>query len=220
MRVALFAIIVVTAILVGYFMSIPEEKPLKIYNPVDVKPEMVDRDLVRMGFGHTIAPFKFTDQNGKTFSSKSLKNKIYVAEYFFTTCGTICPKMNLQMQRVQEAFAGNSKVNILSFTVDPETDTVAQIKNYAESHGANDKQWHFLTGKKEDLYALARKSFFVLKPAAAQNQGDVGSDFIHTNNFVLIDGKSRIRGYYDGTSEHEVSSLIHDMKQLLATESE
>lgn len=220
MRVALFAIIVVTAILVGYFMSMPDEKPLKIYNPVDVKPEMVDRDLVRMGFGHTIAPFKFTDQNGNTFSSKSLKNKIYVAEYFFTTCGTICPKMNLQMQRVQEAFAGNSKVNILSFTVDPETDTVAQIKNYAESHGANDKQWHFLTGKKEDLYALARKSFFVLKPAAAQNQGDVGSDFIHTNNFVLIDGKSRIRGYYDGTSEHEVSSLIHDMKQLLATESE
>jgi protein SCO1/2 len=89
------------------------------------------------------------------------------------------------------------------------------MKRYANEHQADDNQWHFLTGKQEDLYALARKSFFVLKPSEAENQGDVGSDFIHTNNFVLVDKKMRIRGYYDGTSIKEVDKLIHDMEHLL-----
>jgi protein SCO1/2 len=123
--------------------------------------------------------------------------------------------MNAQMTRVQEAFKNNLDVQIVSFTVDPETDTVEQMKRYAQMHYANGKQWHFLTGKKEDLYSLARTSFFILKPAEAENQGDAGSDFIHTNNFVLVDRNKQIRGYYDGTSEKEVDQLIGDIKKLL-----
>ena len=119
------------------------------------------------------------------------------------------------MQRVQLAYKGNSDFNILSFTVNPEVDLVPQMKMYAASHGAVKNQWHFLTGDKKDLYSLARKSFFVLKPAEAQNLGDAKSDFIHTNNFVLVDPQLRIRGYYDGTAPQEVADLIRDIDLLL-----
>ena len=216
MRVLLVALIFVAGVILAYFLtnSSNNEKPLKVYNPIDVESEMVDKDLIRKGFGHRIQAFSFIDQTGRPYGSEDLNGKIYVAEYFFTTCGTICPKMNAQMQRVQEAFKGNDQFKIVSFTVDPETDSVAQMKNYAEGHLADPKQWHFLTGDKTDLYKLARRSFFVLKPAEALNQGDVGSDFIHTNYFVLVDTKKRIRGYYDGTNSQEVDQLIEDIKQL------
>lgn len=216
MRVLIIALIFITGVVIAYFLTKPGEKPLKIYNPVDVESEMVDNDLKRKGFGHTIQPFSFTDQSGKPYGSTDLKGKIYVAEYFFTTCGTICPVMNAEMRRVQAAYRGNDQFKILSFTVDPETDSVAQMKTYAEGHGADPEQWHFLTGEKKDLYKLARRSFFVLKPAEAQNQGDVGSDFIHTNYFVLVDTQKRIRGYYDGTDSREVDKLIKDISKLLA----
>lgn len=215
MRVLIVALIFVVGVIIAYFLTRPGEKPLKVYNPVDVESKMVDKDLVRKGFGHRIQEFSFTDQSGKSYGSKDLEDKIYVAEYFFTTCGTICPVMNAEMQRVQAAFKGNNRFKILSFTVDPETDSVAQMKNYADAHGADPTQWHFLTGDKKDLYKLARRSFFVLKPAEAQNQGDVGSDFIHTNYFVLVDTQKRIRGYYDGTNPKEVDTLIKDIQKLL-----
>jgi protein SCO1/2 len=123
--------------------------------------------------------------------------------------------MNVQMQRVQQAYLSNPLFKILSFTVNPEIDSVKQMKMYADGHGANSNQWYFLTGDKKELYSLARKSFFVLKPAESQNLGDAGSDFIHTNNFVLVDKKMRIRGYYDGTSAIEVDQLIIDVEKLL-----
>ena len=209
-------IIISIAVLIAY--SIIGKKPkevLPVYNPIDVKSEMVDSSIVRKGFGHTIGDFAFRDQNNQLITQNSVKGKVFVVEYFFTTCGTICPKMNEQMQRVQEAYRENSNTKILSFTVNPEIDTVEQMKRYSISHNADDQQWHFLTGKKEALYDLARKSFFVLKPAEAQNLGDAGSDFIHTNNFVLIDKKLRIRGYYEGTLEKEVNRLIRDISVLL-----
>ncbi|MNJ88990.1 hypothetical protein D3C87_65510 [compost metagenome] len=218
MRVFIIALIFIAGVVIAYFLTKPGEKPLKVYNPIDVESEMVESDLKRKGFGHTIQPFSFTDQSGKPYGSKDLKGKIYVAEYFFTTCGTICPVMNAEMRRVQAAYKGNDQFKILSFTVDPETDSVAQMKNYADNHGADPQQWHFLTGRKEDLYKLARRSFFVLKPAEAQNQGDVGSDFIHTNYFVLVDTQKRIRGYYDGTDSREVDKLIQDIDKLLVEE--
>lgn len=192
-----------------------DEKPLPVINPIDVQEDLVDPELLRIGYGHTIGNFSFTDQNGNTITQKDVKGKVFIAEYFFTTCGTICPKMTEQMERVHKAYQSNSKVAILSFTVNPEVDTVAQLKRYAQKHGADSKSWHFLTGEKEKLYSLARKSFFVLKPAETENQGDVGSDFIHTNNFVLVDKQMRIRGYYDGTSTEEVDHLIHDIERLL-----
>jgi protein SCO1 len=123
--------------------------------------------------------------------------------------------MNVQMQRVQEKFRGNENVKILSFTVNPKVDTVEQMKRYADEHNADHSQWYFLTGTQEKLYELARKSFFVLKPAEAENLGDEGSDFIHTNNFVLVDKQLRIRGYYDGTNPKEVDRLMKGIDILL-----
>jgi protein SCO1/2 len=123
--------------------------------------------------------------------------------------------MNQQMQRVQERFKGEKKFNILSFTVDPVTDTPEQLLAYAKKHGYSPGQWHFITGPKDSLYRLARTSFFVLKPAEAQNLGDAGSDFIHTNNFVLVDQNRQIRGYYDGTNASEVDQLMIDIDILL-----
>lgn len=220
-RIIILFFIALGGILIAYYMLRPESDKHHpdVVNPVDVNPEMVDSAMQRQGYGHTIGPFAFTDQNGKTLTQDDVRGKVFVAEYFFTTCGTICPKMNKQMQRVQKAFMADDRVKILSFTVDPETDTVGQMKLYAEGHGAKSGKWHFLTGDKKKLYSLARKSFFVLKPAEAENLGDAGSDFIHTNNFVLVDQKLRIRGYYDGTSEKEVNHLIEDI-ELLFTENE
>lgn len=215
-RIIFLVVFTVVGITFTYYMVQPEEKKvLPVINPIDVSEEMVDPELLRVGYGHKIGSFSFLDQDGKTFTNKNVNGKVYVAEYFFTTCKTICPQMNSQMRKVQKEFKGKRDFEIVSFTVDPETDTVEQLKRYAMSHSADPNQWHFLTGEKEDLYALARKSFFVLKPAEAENQGDVGSDFIHTNNFVLVDKEMRIRGYYDGTSSKEVDKLIKDIRLLL-----
>jgi len=214
-RIVVFGIITLAAILIAYSITLNTEKPLPIINPIDVNSELVDSTLLRKGFGHTIGEFSFLNQDGKVITDKNVSGKVFVAEYFFTTCGTICPQMNVQMQRVQKAYLGNSKFKILSFTVNPEIDTVEQMKLYATSHGAIVDQWDFLTGEKTKLYELARKSFFVLKPSESENLGDAGSDFIHTNNFVLVDQQMRIRGYYDGTSAKEVDQLIKDISIVL-----
>ncbi len=216
MRVIIVGIIAIIGIITAYMMTKPsDEKALPIINPIDVNEEMVDRDLVRQGFGHKIGLFSFTDQTNQAYGLKDVKGKVFVAEYFFTNCGTICPKMTAQMERVQQRFNGNNELKILSFTVDPTNDTVARMAEYAKLHKVNNKQWHFLTGTQEELYRIARRYFFILKPAEVKNQGDVGSDFIHTNNFVLVDKQQRIRGYYDGTSEKEVDQLMKDIERLL-----
>ena len=220
MNKAIFIIIfMIVGVSITYYMMIPEEKMLPVINPVDLEKEMVDSSILAnlTGYGHTIADFSFTNQNGKTITQQEVENRVYVAEYFFTTCKSICPIMNRQMQRVHNAFNAEKDFRILSFTVDPDVDTVEQMKRYSISQGAVGDHWQFLTGAKEDLYSLARKSFFVLKPVEAENKhpGDVKNDFIHTNNFVLVDRKKRIRGYYDGTSATSVDSLIHDIGRLL-----
>lgn len=217
-RLIFLVIFMAVGVTITYYITQNrEEKLLPVINPVDIEAEMVDPDVLmkRKGYGHTIADFSFLNQNGEVITQKEVENKVFVAEYFFTTCGSICPIMNKQMQRVHEVYKSNEGVRIMSFTVDPEVDTVEQMKAYAIEHGAKGNKWHFLTGEKKDLYALARKSFFVLKPAEAENLGDAGSDFIHTNNFVLVDRKRRIRGYYDGTSPTSVDSLITDIGRLL-----
>lgn len=200
------------------FLNNNKPKPLKIYNPIDINPEMVDSLMQRKGYGHKIGPFSFLNQNNKTITLNSVKGKVFVVEYFFSTCSTICPIMNTQMQRVQNAFRNENKFSILSFTVDPETDTLEQMKKTALKFKAISDKWHFLTGDKNKLYQLARTSFFVLKPAEAKNLGDARNDFIHTNNFVLVDKHLRIRGYYDGTLSTEVNDLIKDIEVLLKEE--
>jgi len=216
-RILILLVIAVSGIVIAHYIrnSTTAEKSLPVYNPIDVNAEMVDSSMQRNGYGHKIGSFVFLNQDNQQISLNDVKGKVFVVEYFFTTCGTICPKMNAQMQRVQKKFAKNKDLKILSFTVMPEVDTVAQMKRYAKEHQAISGQWHFLTGDKKALYNLARTSFFVLKPAEAQNLGDAGSDFIHTNNFVLVDKELRIRGFYDGTSEKDVSKLLMDIPLLL-----
>ena len=215
-RILFIACLLLVCVTVSYFILNPKkQKPLPIINPKDLNEEMVDPELLRIGQGHQIGDFKFQNQNKKTITQKEINGKVFVAEYFFTTCQSICPLMNKQMQRIQEKFKGNGNLKILSFTVDPAIDNTDELEKYAKKMNAKDGQWHFLTGQKEALYSLARKSFFILKPAEAKNLGDAGSDFIHTNNFVLVDQKNRIRGYYDGTSEEEVTKLMGHIKQLL-----
>lgn len=213
-------VIVIIGIFFAYRINLKEanKKDLPIIQPNDVKTEMVDSSLRNTGIGHRIKDFSFLDQNGDELTLDDVKGKVFVVEYFFTTCKTICPIMNDNMILVQKRFKGNPNLDILSFTVDPEIDSVPVMKAYAQEHNAVDGQWYFLTGDKDSLYHLARNSFFVLKPAEARNVGDGGSDFIHTNNFVLIDQELRIRGYYDGTDRKEVETLMDDIDFLLKKE--
>ena len=214
-KLAILGVITLAGILIGYYVSIQTKETLPVLNPNQLKPEMVDAELRGKGYGHRIGEFQLLNQDGQTITQNEVKGKIHVAEYFFTHCQSICPVMNKQMQRVHKKFKSNDEVKILSFTVDPDNDTIQRMKWYANKHGASGDNWHFLTGEKDALYRLARTSYFVLKPAEARNLGDAGSDFIHTNNFVLVDREMRIRGYYDGTKQAEVTKMMSDMELLL-----
>lgn len=161
---------------------------------------------------HTIQNFSFTNQDGKTVTEKDFENSVYVTDFFFTTCHTICPIMSTQMERIANHFKGNKEVKFLSHTVDPEIDTVEQLKSYAIKHNADAKQWMFVTGEKKALYDIARTSY--LLDASEGNGGP--DDFIHTQNFALIDKDKRVRGYYDGTDSTQMNQLIKDIDLLLA----
>ena len=214
-KILSLVLLMVVLVPIAYYFNKPsEEKKLDVLSPMDVNAEMVDSELRNIGRGHYIQDFEFFDQKNQRFQSSSIKDKIWVVEYFFATCKGICPIMNAQMQRVQSAHEKDTNVVILSFTVDPDQDTPEALGLYADEHGAIARKWFFLTGEKSMLYELARKSFFLLKPAEAKNQGDAGGDFIHTNNFVLIDRDKQIRGYYDGTNPKEVDALILDVSRL------
>ena len=211
-RIFFIFCLLVVCVSLGYFIVNKKvNKKLPVINPKDLKKEMVDSALHGIGQGHQIGDFQFENQYKEPITQEEIAGKVFVAEYFFTTCQSICPVMNKQMMRIQEKFKEEANFKILSFTVDPDIDSSEQLLSYSKTLNTKKGQWHFLTGKKEDLYELARKSFFLLKPAEAQNLGDAGSDFIHTNNFVLVDQKRRIRGYYDGTNEKEVAKLIEDI---------
>jgi protein SCO1/2 len=162
---------------------------------------------------HSIAPFSFVNQDGRTITERDYYGKIYIADYFFTTCKTICPKMSTELVRVQDKFAyTNGMVQILSHTVDPEDDSVPVLKAYADMIHADTKTWNFVTGDKKQLYDMARNSYLV-----NAMQGDGGKDdFIHSELFVLVDKDKHIRGIYDGTNIKEVNDLIDDVKVLMA----
>ncbi len=170
--------------------------------------------------GHRVDTFTFIDQQGQPITRKDMEGKIYVVEYFFTTCESICPKMNENMARVYAAFRGNDKVKILSHTVDPEEDSPEVLKEYSLKFDADPQQWHFVTGDKQRLYEMAVNSY--LLALAEDTSKKVMPDFIHTPNFVLVDSKGYLRGKggYDGTSQADVSQLIGDIKLLLKEEAE
>lgn len=194
---------------IAYFM-LDKPVPLKIYSPKDLNPDLVDEDQRDIYKNHRIRNFKLVNQNGEVVDNTFLTDKIYVADFFFTTCPTICPIMSNELERVQDAFKNDLNVQIVSHSVQPEFDSPQVLKEYANLHMADPNQWTFLTGDKAEIYSLARKSYF-----AVTTEGDGGiNDFIHTENFILVDKQKRIRGFYDGTSEDDVDRLIKDIKIL------
>lgn len=204
--------IIVTIIGIGiayYMLSRP--KPLKIYNPADLNPKLVDQSKQQVDKHHRVGEFMLTDQDSNAVSNKTFDGKIYVTDFFFVTCPTICPKMTRQMHRVYQEFENNNDILFLSHTVMPEHDSVAVLKNYANELAVSSNKWKFVTGDKKQIYNLARLTYF-----AAITEGDGGvNDFIHTENFVLVDKEKRLRGYYDGTSTEDVNRLIDDIYTLL-----
>lgn len=169
--------------------------------------------------GHVIGSFKFVDQDSNIVSDVDVQDKIRVVEYFFTTCQGICPRMNENMVSVYDAYKGEDNFIILSHTVNPEIDTVAVMKKYAENFNADSRYWKFLTGDKKELYDMARYSYLV---SAEDPEPDVSieHDFIHSEKFILVDPQNRIRGQYDGTNMEEVKNLIEDIKILMENQSE
>lgn len=186
------------------------EKKLPIYQPTMVNFEMVDSTLQYQSKYHKIADFSLTNQNGEIITQKDYENKIYVADFFFTTCQTICPIMTDHMAQIQNATLTDKDFMLLSYSVTPEIDDVAQLKRYAIEKGVIDEKWNLLTGDKKQIYELARKSYLAVK---TDGNGDE-YDMIHTENFMLIDKKRQIRGYYDGTQPDDIKKLLEDIKIL------
>lgn len=206
----------VACIAVAYFWY-TKSTPLPVYSPAQVNPILVDKE-VRFDKKHKVQYFELYDQHGNITDSTFLEGKVHVADFFFTTCQTICPIMSGKMERVASKMEPSSDIRFLSFSVIPEEDSIPALDAYAQAYGVNYHQWRLLTGDKQKIYALARKSYFTLKPTEV-GQGDGGSsDFIHTNNFVLVDSRQRIRGYYDGTSDLEMDRLLKDIEILLKEE--
>ncbi|MET0759678.1 MAG: SCO family protein [Flavobacterium sp.] len=210
-RIFFSVMLVLSIVIISLFYSaLKPKKTLPIYNPSMVNPELVDSTVQYISKYHTIADFSFINQNGKTITQKDYEGKIYVADFFFTTCGSICPKMTANLSEVQKAIVNNPKVMLLSHTVLPEIDSVPVLKKYALKNGVMDSKWNLVTGDKKAIYTMARKSYLAVKLGKPEELYDM----VHTENFVLVDAKRRVRGFYDGTKKEDVQRLIDDINFL------
>ncbi len=200
-------------IYLGIYSLLTPKKTLPIYSPRDINPELVDSTVQHIGNDHKIADFAFTNQNGKVVTQKDYENTIYVADFFFTTCPTICPKMTDNMVWLQNQLKNNPEVKLLSFSVTPDIDTPEVLKKYALEKGVDDSCWNLVTGDKKDIYYLARKSYLAVKTGKPEELYDM----VHTENFILVDKNKRIRGFYDGTNLDQPTEdpKTKNMKQLL-----
>ncbi|MFV8464192.1 SCO family protein [Flavobacterium sp. LB1P62] len=196
-----------------FYVALKPSKTLPIFNPSDVNPELVDSTVQYISKYHTIADFSFVNQNGKTITQKDYEGKVYIADFFFTTCGSICPKMTTNLAEVQKAIINNPKVMLLSHTVFPEIDSIPVLKAYAIKNGVVDSKWNLVTGDKKAIYTMARKSYLAVKLGRPEQLYDM----VHTENFVLVDTKRRVRGFYDGTKKEDMKRLIEDI-DFLCTE--
>jgi protein SCO1/2 len=187
------------------------DKSLPFYNTPDFTPQWIAATEAAYNKVHTISPFALQDQNGRTVTNKDVAGKIYVANFFFTTCGSICPKMTHNLKKVQDVFAQEKEVMLVSHTVLPEVDDVKRLKGYEERMHIDGNRWLLLTGDKEVLYTLARKSYFADEAIGFEK---ASNDFLHTENAVLIDKKGRIRGVYNATLELEINKLIEHIRLL------
>ncbi len=200
-------VLIPLAFVAWFFISKSENKPMRTLPYFGKKQTMQQGDTTY----HTVKPFAFVDQYNEKVTEETVNGKIYVTDFFFTTCQSICPIMSTELERVYKTFEKKPEVMILSHTVDPEEDSVNVMLNYAKLHGVTDKRWLFLTGDKKHLYDLARQGY--LLNAEEGNGGE--EDFIHTQNFALVDKERHLRGFYDGTDSAEVSRLIIDIRLLL-----
>ena len=210
-----FAVLGVLSVIIVFlfYNALKPEERLPIYQPNMVSAALVDSSMQYVRKYHSIADFKLINQNGDTITQNTYADKIYVADFFFTTCPSICPVMTANLAEVQDEFKDDNEVLLLSHSVTPEIDSVAQLKKYALEKGVIDQKWNLVTGDKKQIYELARKSYL-----AVMDDGDGGAyDMIHTENFMLIDKERRIRGYYDGTNKEEVEKLIRDIEILKST---
>lgn len=201
-------------ILFLFYNALKPQKTLKIYSPADVNPELVDSLVEHIKINHRIADWSFTNQNGDMVSHKNYENKIYVADFFFTTCPTICPIMTDNMVWLQDRIKQYPDVMLLSYSVTPDIDTPEVLKEYALDKGVDDTIWNLVTGDKKEIYYLARQSYLAVKTG---NPSEL-YDMVHTENFILVDKKRRIRGFYDGTEREEMEQLLEDIAFLDAND--
>ena len=204
MKLKLILKIILICSIVFYFGC--SQKKSSVLLPIYGEKKIIDGDTIY----HQIASFNLTNQIGQVVNQNTTKNKIYIANFFFASCQSICPMMSNQLQEVQKAFLADDSVLILSHSVNPLHDTVAVLNNYADTYGAKTNKWHLLTGNKKQIYDLAKTSYLV---NAFEDDGSP-EGFLHSELFLLIDKKARIRGMYDGTNTAEVKKLIEDVKLL------
>ena len=205
MKIYIFLILILSVV-----SCTKETKNLPVYGRKEVTEKVINNHVIIDTINHTVKNFSFYNQDSIEVTGDTFNNSIYVADFFFTTCPSICPKMTANMGLIQEAIRYDDQIQLVSFSVTPQIDTVAQLKRYAIEKGVLDSKWNLLTGDKKLIYNLARKSFL-----AAKNDGDGGpQDMIHTENFVLVDPDKRIRGFYDGTSTLAMKKLLLDIKIL------
>lgn len=209
-KFAIVFVVISVIIIALIYNTLNVYQPLPIYQPTMVSTELVDSTIQYQKKYHKIADFSLINQNGKIITQNYYKNKIYIADFFFTTCQTICPIMTDHMVQIQKEILDDDDVMLLSHSVTPEIDTIAQLKRYALKKGVIDTKWNLVTGDKKQIYQLARKSYLAVK-----DNGDGGPfDMVHTENFMLIDKKRQIRGFYDGTNPEDINRLLSDIKIL------
>ena len=208
-RLLIFGVVLILGMLAVYPM-LKRDPVLKIYRPSDVNPKLVDESVRNFELEHSISNFELYNQDGDTINLNSVEGKIYIADFFFTTCGNICPLMTTQMKILHDFYLTDDDIMFVSHTVYPEEDSVKVLRVYADKYQINSNKWLLLTGEKQVIYDLARKSYF-----AVLTEGDGGErDFIHTENFMLMDKQQRIRGYYDGTLPEDMERLKKDIEIL------
>ena len=192
-----------------FYIILKPVEVLPVYQPAEVNEKLVDSSIIHVAKYHKISDFKLTNQNGKEITQANYKDKIYVADFFFTTCQDICPVMTKNMCQLQEELKNDNQILLLSHTVIPEVDTVEQLKEYAVENNVDDSKWNLVTGDKKQIYELARKSYLAVEDS---NYNEY--DMIHTENFMLIDKEKQIRGFYDGTNSEDINRLLKDIEIL------
>ena len=214
-RILAFGGIFIASVLVAYFTFFYEPWDLPIYEPSQLNPALVDPAALTSKH-HRILDFALINHLGDTVTQEDVRGQILVVDFFFTRCATICPLMTANLQRIHDRLSPGAPVRILSHSVTPVADSVSVLNAYADKYNANPDRWWFLTGPKNHIYELARRSYF-----SCLDEGDGGfQDFVHTENVVLVDDQGRLRGFYDGTDSKAMSRLLSDLDFLIEKKSE